>query len=51
MTFLFPEGRHLALISVGPRRFHALLPAGTIWVISRAMTEASRQTDENAQVA
>lgn len=49
VTFHFPEGQHLALISFGPQQLHALLLAGTVWVISGAMAEAGRLADENAQ--
>jgi hypothetical protein len=49
VTFRFPEGQHLALISFGPQQLHALLLAGTVWVISGTMAEAGRLADENAQ--
>ena len=49
VTFRFPEGQHLALISFGPQQVHALLLAGTVWVIAGAMTEAGCLADENAQ--
>lgn len=49
VTFGFPQGQHLALISFGPQQLHALLLAGTVWVISGAMAEAGRLADENAQ--
>lgn len=49
VTFRFPPGQHLALISFGPQQLHALLLAGTVWVISGAMAEAGRLADENAQ--
>jgi hypothetical protein len=49
LTSGFPDGQHQALISFGPQQLQALLVAGTVWVISGAMTEAGRLADENAQ--
>ena len=49
LTSGFPDGQHQALISFGLEQFHTLLIAGTVWVISGAMTEACRLADENAQ--
>jgi len=49
LTYGFPDGQHQAFFSFGPHQFHPLLIAGTVWVISGAMTEAGRLADENAQ--
>jgi len=48
LTARFPDGQHQAMFSFGPAQFYPLLVAGTVWVISGAMTEAGRLAEENA---